>query len=128
MNTSTEWAARRRGSKAALSAKSTRRGRRAKALEPCDDRRTSKVPPRPKPALLGQGPRLEPAVLAFRREFLHTRASVIQELQTMVDETEDETTAWLESLPQHVRATYTTSDRPRPFQGSAHSAIRRPTP
>ena len=29
----------------------------------------------------------------------------------------DDTAAWLDSLPDHVRATYVTKDRPRPFQG-----------
>ncbi|CAE7664655.1 unnamed protein product, partial [Symbiodinium necroappetens] len=101
-------------------------------------------PPRPTPALLGGGldedahwaaaagmqhslvgwPQLEPgleAVIRFRREWRHDlsriRAEVFQELQEMVDEAAEDTTAWLATLPPHVRATYETSDRPRPFQG-----------
>ncbi|CAE7884041.1 unnamed protein product, partial [Symbiodinium necroappetens] len=101
--------------------------------------------PRPTPALLGAGlnedahwaaatgmqhslvgwPQLEPAleaVIRFRREWRHDlsriRAEVLQELQEMVDEAAaEDTTAWLATLPPHVRATYETSDRPRPFQG-----------
>ncbi|CAE7897784.1 unnamed protein product, partial [Symbiodinium necroappetens] len=76
-------------------------------------------PPRPTPALLGAG--LNEAVIRFRREWRHDlsriRAEVLQELQEMVDEAAEDTTAWLATLPPHVRATYETSDRPRPFQG-----------
>ncbi|CAE7894086.1 unnamed protein product, partial [Symbiodinium necroappetens] len=101
-------------------------------------------PPRPTPALLGAGldedahwaaatgmrhslvgwPQLEPAleaVIRFRREWRHDlsriRTEVLQELQEMVDDAAEDTTAWLATLPPHVRATYETSDRPRPFQG-----------
>ena len=43
----------------------------------------------------------------------------------MVDEAEEDTIAWLATLPQHVRATYQTSDRPRPFQGPIFDRLLR---
>ncbi|CAE7466803.1 PUB3, partial [Symbiodinium sp. CCMP2456] len=55
---------------------------------------------------LARRPALEPALSA-----------VIAELLVLVEEREEDTRAWLQELPAHVRATYTTSDHPRPFQG-----------
>ncbi|CAE7916579.1 PUB3, partial [Symbiodinium necroappetens] len=69
-------------------------------------------------------PTLEPAleaILEFRREWRHDlvriRRDVLRELQEMVEDAADDTDAWLATLPDHVRATYVTEDRPRPFQG-----------
>ena len=36
-----------------------------------------------------------------------------------------EPAAWLETLPAHVRATYVTTDRPRPFQGPVFDRLLR---
>ena len=69
-------------------------------------------------------PSLEPAleaVLEFRREWRHDlariRQDVLNELRELVEDAEDDTAAWLAALPAHVRATYVTKDRPRPFRG-----------
>ncbi|CAE7351372.1 PUB3, partial [Symbiodinium sp. CCMP2456] len=109
-------------------------------------------PPRPSPPVLGEGldmeqhwasaplmqhslarrPALEPAlsaVIEFRRQWRHDlcriRREVIAELLVLVEEREDDTRAWLQELPAHVRATYTTSDRPRPFQGPTFLGLLR---
>ncbi|CAE7516237.1 unnamed protein product, partial [Symbiodinium necroappetens] len=92
---------------------------------------------RPEPQVLGEGldedrhweaaapmqhslvgwPTLEPAleaILEFRREWRHNlvriRRDVLRELQEMVEDAEDDTDAWLATLPDHVRATYVTAD------------------
>ncbi|CAE7869448.1 unnamed protein product, partial [Symbiodinium necroappetens] len=83
--------------------------------------------PPPTPALLGAGldedahwaaatggPPVSPE---WRHDLVRIRAEVLRELQEMVDDAAEDTTAWLATLPPHVRATYETSDRPRPFQG-----------
>ena len=62
-------------------------------------------------------PALEPAleaVLEFRRNWRHDleriRRDVLRDLQEMVEDASEDTTAWLASLPAHVRATYVTTD------------------
>ena len=77
-------------------------------------------------------PSLEPAleaVLEFRREWRHDlvriRQDVLRELRELVEDAEDDTAAWLETLPAHVRATYVTKDRPRPFQGIVFDRLLR---
>ena len=97
-------------------------------------------PPRVTPAVLGEGldedahgwPKLEPAleaVISFRQEWRHDlpriRAEVLRELQEMVEEAAEDTKAWLDALPSHVRATYETGDRPRPFQGPVFDRLLR---
>ena len=109
-------------------------------------------PPRPTPQVLGEGldedshcaaaarlqhslvgwPSLEPAleaVLEFRREWRHDlariRQDVLAELRELVEDAEDDTAAWLAALPAHVRATYITKDRPRPFQGIVFDRLLR---
>ncbi|CAE7892790.1 PUB3, partial [Symbiodinium necroappetens] len=104
----------------------------------------SPAPEPPEPQVLGEGldedrhwaaaarmkhslvgwPTLEPAleaILEFRREWRHDlvriRRDVLRELQEMVEDGADDSDAWLATLPDHVRATYVTEDRPRPFQG-----------
>ena len=77
-------------------------------------------------------PCLEPAleaVLEFRREWRHDlariRQDVLAELRELVEDAEDDTAAWLAALPAHVRATYITKDRPRPFQGIVFDRLLR---
>ncbi|CAE7346915.1 PUB3, partial [Symbiodinium sp. CCMP2456] len=109
-------------------------------------------PPRPPPPVLGEGldmgqhwasaplmqhsltrrPELEPALAAvihLRRQWRHDlcriRREVVAEILALVEEREDDTRAWLQELPAHVRATYTTSDRPRPFQGPTFLGLLR---
>ena len=111
-----------------------------------------RAPPRPNPQVLGEGldedshwaaaarmahslvgwPSLEPAleaVLEFRREWRHDlariRQDVLNELRELVEAAEDDTAAWLAALPAHVRATYVTKDRPRPFQGLVFDRLLR---
>ena len=81
---------------------------------------------------LARRPALEPAlsaVIDLRRRWRHDlcriRREVIAELLVLVEEREDDTQAWLQELPAHVRATYTTSDRPRPFQGPTFLGLLR---
>ena len=73
-------------------------------------------------------PALE-AVLEFRREWRHDlariRQDVLAELRELVEDAEDDTAAWLAALPAHVRATYITKDRPRPFQGIVFDRLLR---
>ena len=77
-------------------------------------------------------PSLQPAleaVLEFRREWRHDlariRQDVLDELRELVEDAEDDTAAWLAALPAHVRATYVTKDRPRPFQGLVFDRLLR---
>jgi len=81
---------------------------------------------------LARRPALEPAlsaVIDLRRRWRHdlcrVRREVIAELLVLREEREDNTQAWLQELPAHVRATYTTSDRPRPFQGPTFLGLLR---
>ncbi|CAE7866773.1 unnamed protein product, partial [Symbiodinium necroappetens] len=112
----------------------------------------SPAPEPPEPQVLGEGldedrhwaaaarmkhslvtwPTLEPAleaILEFRREWRHDlvriRRDVLRELQEMVEDAAEDTDAWLATLPVHVRATYVTEDRPRPFQGLVFDRLLR---
>ena len=87
---------------------------------------------RPDPQVLGEGldeerharmmhslvgwPTLEPALEAV----LEFRWDVLRELHKMVEDAADDT-----ALPAHVRATYVTKDRPRPFQGLVFDRLLR---
>ncbi|CAE7450545.1 PUB3, partial [Symbiodinium sp. KB8] len=109
-------------------------------------------PPRPEPQLLGEGldeeshwaaaarmqhslvgwPTLEPALEAilefpqyYRHDLVRIRRDVLEELREMVEDASDDTAAWLGALPDHVRATYVTKDRPRPFQGPVFDRLLR---